>query len=1075
MEKRVTRGCASAISLDVPCMAETRHNTPGLAASRALRSTSVSREKRKRNNTQTIISQNVRGLKSDHRISELCLSMTRRNILAACIQETWRAGNEVLQNGFCRLILSGLDQEQQKGKRGSQGVGIVLSVRGVDAWKAAGSEVYNYGAHVIATRLMMRDNRGKQICIFLVSAYAPVGTADQKLWDEFFEQLNSCCSRKQRSDILIIGSDTNSSMGCGSKSDQGGVRCSIGKFGLPHVNDSGRRYGSYMAINNLIALTTCFRKSQYGTWIHPRSKLQHQIDHFLTDKCHAQRILDAGVTEQLIDSDHRAIVCKIRIMFRLKKKSSPRQRLLQIDYSSLAEPALQQVFCRKVFDNYNTKPADEAKYTRLAAAVKETTLEELPKKARPQPGWFATAEEKLIPLIQERNSASAAMFKRTSRSNASRLRSARKAVKSAVISAKDEWVRAQCKSMNDAISSRHGTKDCWDVLTNLRKGLVKTKPSTERSMKKSNGTICQSPAENAEVFRQHFMQLYQRNPVYEESVLDMLQQHPIAEGHAHPPNDDEIRWATKKLKNKAPGESGICSQAWKALIEDANTFEILKEIVLEFWENEFTPSEWEKGLLKVLPKSGDLSLPGNYRGIMLLETAYKIIAIILHTRLLPIQENLDIESQCGFRPQRSCSDAVFTVKLAIKKRREHGLETWVLFLDLVKAFDRVPRELLWKILEKFGVQSKLIMLLKSLHAHVEVKFSVNDVTQTIECTIGVKQGDILGPILFTFFLTAVMITWNAAYNRPLCLFHTKDDYVLTGRSWRARGGMEFPLTDSEYADDTAVFFTSRESVVEGVPLMIAHFARFGMEIHAGNTTKMSKSEILFVSAPTSMYEDPVTFDNTDLSNVELGDGVYMPVTSQMRYLGTILSRDGSDDADVAARIVAAGNAFGSLRSCLFSSANVALEAKTMAYTELILSILLYGAESWCLKEELLHQLRRFHARCIRTMCRITMKHTWKHRINASDLLKRLGLLKIDAYIRRRQLRWAGHVARMSMDRLPRKMMSCWVRNKRPRGAPLFTYGRGLYKTMKKENIDKIHWMNIATNREEWRDILSRVL
>ena len=63
-----------------------------------------------------------------------------------------------------------------------------------------------------------------------------------------------------------------------------------------------------------------------------------------------------------------------------------------------------------------------------------------------------------------------------------------------------------------------------------------------------------------------------------------------------------------------------------------------------------TPEEWEIGLLKVLPKKGELRFPGNYRGIMLLETAYKIVAIIIHDRLRPIAGSLDHEAQCGFRP-----------------------------------------------------------------------------------------------------------------------------------------------------------------------------------------------------------------------------------------------------------------------------------------------------------------------------------------------------------------------------------------------------------------------------------------
>ena len=53
------------------------------------------------------------------------------------------------------------------------------------------------------------------------------------------------------------------------------------------------------------------------------------------------------------------------------------------------------------------------------------------------------------------------------------------------------------------------------------------------------------------------------------------------------------------------------------------------DFVLEFWESEETPVEWEMGLLKILPKSGDLSQPGNHRGIMLLEVGYKVVANII--------------------------------------------------------------------------------------------------------------------------------------------------------------------------------------------------------------------------------------------------------------------------------------------------------------------------------------------------------------------------------------------------------------------------------------------------------------
>ena len=77
------------------------------------------------------------------------------------------------------------------------------------------------------------------------------------------------------------------------------------------------------------------------------------------------------------------------------------------------------------------------------------------------------------------------------------------------------------------------------------------------------------------------------------------------------------------------------------------------------------------------------------------------------------------------------------------ERREHSLESWILFLDLVKAFDGVPRELLWSVLGKLRVAPKLVQLLNSLHSYFTVNFSVNDIVHEILNIIGVEQGDIL--------------------------------------------------------------------------------------------------------------------------------------------------------------------------------------------------------------------------------------------------------------------------------------------------------------------------------------------
>ena len=239
-----------------------------------------------------------------------------------------------------------------------------------------------------------------------------------------------------------------------------------------------------------------------------------------------------------------------------------------------------------------------------------------------------------------------------------------------------------------------------------------------------------------------------------------------------------------------------------------------------------------------------------------------------------------------------------------------------------------------------------------------------------------------------------------------------------------------------------------------------------MELHAGdrNEDKKSKTEMLFCSKPQHMYEDPDTYDNANLSCIELGGGRFIPIVAAFIYLGSVISRDCTAALDVRNRIEKAGDAFGAIRDSILSSIRVSNTSKKFVYCCIILAILLYGSETWCLTEALLQKLHFFHARCVRSMCRLTRWHTHRHHISTVELLERLKLDSIDVYINRRQLRWAGHVARMPKTRLPRKMLSSWVRAKRPCGAPRLTYGRTLNKALRKANVDKNMWHVQAQNK-----------
>ena len=136
--------------------------------------------------------------------------------------------------------------------------------------------------------------------------------------------------------------------------------------------------------------------------------------------------------------------------------------------------------------------------------------------------------------------------------------------------------------------------------------------------------------------------------------------------------------------------------------------------------------EWLVARCKLLPKKGDLGLCKNWRGICLLDIASKILDSVLVQRLQAVMEEEGMESQTGFRYYRGTIDGAFTVINALRKRQEHNLESYVAFIDLIKAFDSVPRAALWKVLLKFGFPRHFVRVVMRLHTGAVMKFKIND-------------------------------------------------------------------------------------------------------------------------------------------------------------------------------------------------------------------------------------------------------------------------------------------------------------------------------------------------------------
>ena len=112
---------------------------------------------------------------------------------------------------------------------------------------------------------------------------------------------------------------------------------------------------------------------------------------------------------------------------------------------------------------------------------------------------------------------------------------------------------------------------------------------------------------------------------------------------------------------------------------------------------------------------------------------------------------------------------------------------------------------------------------------------------------------------------------------------------------------------------------------------------------------------------------------------------------------------------------------------------------------LLLAVLLYGCESWCLTAKSVRLLSNWHNKQIREMCRVAMCQTLVHRITSECLQKRTGFFSLEHYLASRTLLWAGDVARMPKNRLPKRLVFSCIRERNVSGSQEITYGRSLQR------------------------------
>ena len=95
-----------------------------------------------------------------------------------------------------------------------------------------------------------------------------------------------------------------------------------------------------------------------------------------------------------------------------------------------------------------------------------------------------------------------------------------------------------------------------------------------------------------------------------------------------------------------------------------------------------------------------------------------LAGVILNRLITNISEENLLEAQCGFRPNRSTTDMIFSVRQVLEKCIVQNMDIVVVFIDLTKAFNTVNREALWVILSKLGCPTKFMYPIYQFHADI---------------------------------------------------------------------------------------------------------------------------------------------------------------------------------------------------------------------------------------------------------------------------------------------------------------------------------------------------------------------
>ena len=255
----------------------------------------------------------------------------------------------------------------------------------------------------------------------------------------------------------------------------------------------------------------------------------------------------------------------------------------------------------------------------------------------------------------------------------------------------------------------------------------------------------------------------------------------------------QIKELEEYLKNKkdesAPGPDQITYHLLKQMTQE-NLQTILQKIN-QITEEEKVPQEWKEAYHWPVYKRGKKSKPQNFRPITLASVLRKILTGMIAKRITNHVENnnIYINSQDGFRRERSTQGQIIALKSLIHNAKHNNKEIHVIYIDIKGAFDSVPHKEMYETLTNYGIDEKTIRIIKNLYNENKTRIiTTQGLTEAYTANKGTHQGDPLSPTIIGLFLNPIL-NYIQGQSEGYKIGNTKithlafaDDVVLTAES-----------------------------------------------------------------------------------------------------------------------------------------------------------------------------------------------------------------------------------------------------------------------------------------------------